>query len=134
MRRWTAREDAILERYGAMGVVAVCRIIREQTGKVRTESACQHRASRIGVSLFERATCPECGRTVKRLRRSGLCERCHHLSFCGAEGAARLVEPTEEQADSEALARRRRNAERKARCRRVDSVKAGNQKENPRSA
>lgn len=133
MRRWTAREDAIIERYGSMGVVAVCRIIREQTGKVRTESACQHRASRIGVSLFERATCPECGRTVKRLRRSGLCERCHHLSFCGGS-AARLVEPTEEQKAADEAAVRRRNAERRARCRRVDSVKAGKKMENPRSA
>lgn len=134
MRRWTAREDAILERYGSMGACAVSRIIREQTGRSRTESACQHRASRIGVSLFERATCPECGRTVKRLHRSGLCERCHHLSFCGAQGAARLVEPTGEQREADERAARRRNAERRARCRRVDSVKAGKQMENPRSA
>ncbi len=69
----------MLRQCGRMGAAACRRALRAELGAKRSVKAVQHRASRIGVSLFEHATCPMCGRTVRRAKPSGLCARCDGL-------------------------------------------------------
>lgn len=70
----------MLRQCGSMGAAECRRILRAELGAKRSVKAVQHRASRIGASLFEHATCPMCGRDVKRPKPSGLCGRCHEAA------------------------------------------------------
>ena len=114
MRRWTPEEDEVLRQYGSMGATACRRILRAELGAKRSVKAVQHRASRIGASLFAYATCPMCGRVVKRPKPSGLCDRCHDLMKAEARDAAQAVEaktrltPEDEAAIDDARRRRAR--------------------------
>lgn len=70
----------MLRQCGSMGAAECRRILRAELGAKRSVKAVQHRASRIGASLFAYATCPMCGRVVKRPKPSGLCDRCHEAA------------------------------------------------------
>lgn len=119
MRLWTRREDAIVRSLGQLGAKACADAIREATGVRRTPKAVQNRASRIGASLFEHEACPRCGRLVKSLRPSGLCDVCHERSIEEPRAVesmlARSIDPP--TADEVRAAKRARAAARKARSR-----------------
>lgn len=91
MRRWTPDEDEVLRQCAAMGAAGVRRALLAELGAKRSVKAVQHRASLVGVSLAEHATCPACGRSVRRLRPSGMCSRCHDEARAGSRSRARRV-------------------------------------------
>lgn len=100
MMRWTKGQDEILREYGSLGAKKCAAIIREKTGVRRSVYSVQRRASRIGTSLFIHETCPGCGRTVKKLRQTGLCDICHERRAAEPRkhmaALMREIEPTEE--------------------------------------
>ena len=107
----------MLRRYGSQGVDKCVRMIYGRYGVRRTRECVQKKASRLGISLCERATCPVCGRTVRRLREtSGLCDVCHERAFTGPrEEMARVKDAIDD-------ARRERNRNRQ-RAHREKTVK-----------
>lgn len=72
MPRWRPHEEAYLQEHAGDGAQAIA----ESLG--RTVKSVQVHASRMGVSLYRRWHCPNCGRyTYKPLSRwSGWCRRC----------------------------------------------------------
>lgn len=126
-QRWTTGQVDALMRYGADGVDKCIEVIEGRYGVRRSRECVQKKASRLGISLCERATCPICGRTVRRLREtSGLCDVCHERAFTGPrEEMARVMresEYTKEEKDAIDDARRERNRNRQ-RAHREKTVK-----------
>lgn len=70
--RWTRYEDAYLENHAGDGAKAIA----EHLG--RTESSVKTHASRLGISLYRRWHCPNCGKWTYRplTEWSGWCRRC----------------------------------------------------------
>lgn len=127
-QRWTSGQIQVLRRYGSQGVDKCVRMIYGRYGVRRTRECVQKKASRLGISLCERATCPACGRTVRRLREtSGLCDVCHERAFTGPrEEMARVMresEYTKEEKDALKNAKRERNRNRQRAHRERETVK-----------
>lgn len=127
-QRWTSGQIQVLRRYGPQGVDKCVRMIYGRYGVRRTRECVQKKASRLGISLCERATCPRCGRTVRRLREtSGLCDVCHERAFTGPrEEMSRVMresEYTKEEKDAIGEAKRERNRNRQRAHRERETVK-----------
>ena len=119
-QRWTAGQIQVLRRYGDQGVDKCLQVIYGRYGVKRTAAGVRMKASRLGISLCERATCPVCGKTVRKLREtSGLCDVCHERAFVGPrDEMARVMresEYTKEERDAIRDAVRERNRNRKRR-------------------
>jgi hypothetical protein len=75
--RWTEGQDDVIRECCYRGAVYVADEIFRRFGVRRDPHAVEMRASRIGVSLAVRSTCPRCGAVGVRLRQStGLCALC----------------------------------------------------------
>lgn len=70
--RWTARDDAYLAAHAGDGARSIAAALRRSTSAVKT------RASRLGLSLRMRWTCPNCGRMSYQppSERTGFCRIC----------------------------------------------------------
>lgn len=96
-RAWTAEHDECLRECASLGPDECRRELWRRFGVRRTREAVKARASRLGVSLERYEACSECGRLVKRLKPSGLCELCHERSFVSAsKRRARIMKEMEE--------------------------------------
>lgn len=94
---WTAEQDECLRECSRLGADECRRELWRRFGVRRTREAVKARASRLDVSLERYEACAECGRPVKRLKYSGLCELCHERSFVGASARrARIMKEMEE--------------------------------------
>lgn len=127
-QRWTSGQVDALMRYGADGVDKCIQVIEGRYGVLRSRTCVQKKASRLGISLCERATCPVCGRTVRRLREtSGLCDVCHERAFTGPrEEMSRVMresEYTKEEKDAIGEAKRERNRNRQRAHRERETVR-----------
>lgn len=116
---WTTGQAQVLRQYGDQGVDKCVQMLRVRYGIVRTRSSVQMKASRLGISLCARETCPGCGRTVKRLRQSGFCDLCSmREAATPRKEMARVMreaEYTKEERDAIRDARRERDRMRKRR-------------------
>lgn len=110
MGRWTRRQDEVLRTYGHLGAFKCRVILRRECGVDRSIHAIQNRASRIGVSLFELQSCPVCGRTVKRLKASGMCEICNEMRHTMADSMSDKMRSVQPSAEDEAILTEARRA------------------------
>lgn len=110
------QELRVLREYAGEGAAKVVRALRTTCGTRRTRQAVQMQASRMGVSLVKRHTCPGCGRVCRNdfwVPRKQMCKLCAARS-CGEPPLSRAevdaaAEVTAE--DERLLAEaRRRNA------------------------
>lgn len=72
MPRWKAHEETYLQEHAGDGAQAIAEALGRSVGSVQVH------ASRMGVSLFKRWHCPNCGKyTYKPLTKwSGWCRKC----------------------------------------------------------
>lgn len=99
---WTTREVAYLRTHAHEGARAVAEALR------KTESACEHKARREGISLRRRWLCPKCGMTTFRpLRKStGWC------ACCTKEARAEEIAEQVREMEAEEVRDRRADRER----------------------
>ena len=118
---WTTGQDEILAYEGFRGVDACVDEIRERFGIERTRAAVKMRASKIGASLMRYETCPRCGRKVKRLKYSGLCDLCHERELLDPKSKRkrlmREMRLTDKEREAVKAAKRERVAENQRRHR-----------------
>lgn len=107
---WTAEQDECLRECAQLGADECRRELWRRFGVRRTRDAVKARASRLGVSLERYEACAECGRPVRRLKYSGLCELCHERSFVSA--SARRARIMKEMEDDEGYRSAVRDAKR----------------------
>lgn len=122
---WTTAQDDCLRECASQGADECRRELWRRFGVRRTRDAVKARASRLGVSLERFEACGECGRLVRRLKYSGLCELCHERSFVSAGARrARLLKEMEDadgydeavRAAKRARARERQRRHREKKC------------------
>ena len=85
-------------------------IIRRRFGVDRTPEAVRRHAYRIGAPIFQYEVCPECGRKVDHLSRSGVCYQCGQRAL--AEGQRRERERIKAEVRRNGSKAERRKAER----------------------
>lgn len=116
---WTAEQDECLRECSRLGADECRRELWRRFGVRRTREAVKARASRLDVSLERYEACAECGRPVKRLKYSGLCELCHERSFVGASARrARIMREMEEDEEYRSAVRDAKRARLRERQRR----------------
>lgn len=80
LMEWTTRQNMVLEEHAREGARSCTLALVEELGVERSVGSVKMHASRMGLSLAERHTCPECGHEggPHDFRfNDGLCEACH---------------------------------------------------------
>lgn len=101
---WTTEEIACLEEHACEGADAVARALGRSVSSVKAQ------ASRFGISLARRWTCPKCGSTTRRplSASTGWCAAC--MREAARDRVADEVHEMEREAMREEAARRETQA------------------------